>query len=160
MAEKEVDQHLDEDNYVQSIEFISNVHQVCSFELDEHVEQFSNDQERDEDSQSVCYSYQFLFHEAIYENQIYSEENQVILDPLNVHDFTSLELTYSEFFKIQDGILVEVHEGAFSDFSQICEIVTLSEFIQEYTRHVLVIGEHIPTFGFENDQLNENFHDT
>ena len=43
LAEKEVDQHLDEDNYVSSIEFTSNVQQVCSLELDEHVQQFSND---------------------------------------------------------------------------------------------------------------------
>lgn len=34
LAENEVDQHLDEDNYVSSIEFSSNVQYVCSLELD------------------------------------------------------------------------------------------------------------------------------
>lgn len=38
------------------------------------------------------------------------KKKKVVLDLLNgakfAHDFTSLELTYSEFFKRQDGILV------------------------------------------------------
>jgi hypothetical protein len=95
-----------------------------------------------------------LYHEEIGENQAFEivcaenlgiktinediypklqgniEEEQAILDLLDVaksiHD-----LTYSEILKSQDDILVQEHEGAFSDFSQTYKIVVSYKYFQE-----------------------------
>jgi hypothetical protein len=128
-----------------------------------------------------------LYHEEIGENQAFeivcaenigsktinedsypklqgnTKEEHVVSDLLDVaesiHDFTSLDLTYSEILKSQDEILVQEHEGAFSDFSQTYKIVVSSKYFQEYIKPILVLdyvkGDRVVAFPFEKGQLDE-----
>ena len=74
-----------------------------------------------------------------------TEEEKVVLGILDVaksiHDFTSLDLTYLEILKSQDDILIQEHEGAFSDFSQTREIVVSSKYFQENIKPVSTMDD-------------------
>ena len=71
MDGNEIDQYYEVDSHVSSLE------------INEHIQQFSNDQNRDEDSYSNCSSYhllpEYLCQEEYHEIHIYDVENTEIL---------------------------------------------------------------------------------
>jgi hypothetical protein len=77
----------------------------------------------------------------------------------SIHDFISIDLTYSKNLKSQDDILIQEHERAFSDFSQTHEVVISSKYFQEHIKHVFVEDDvkddHLAKCPFEKGKLDE-----
>jgi hypothetical protein len=92
-----------------------------------------------------------------------TEEEQVVLGLLDVaesiHDFTSIDLTYSGILKSQDDILIQEHERVFSVFSQTHEVVISYKYFPEHIKHVSVVddvkNDHLVACPFEEGKPYE-----